>query len=52
MNNTTYIVVKSPLQHRGWAILNTKTNQIVEGGFFSRENAEEWKRLWYLGEYQ
>jgi hypothetical protein len=51
MMKNTYKVVKSPLQPRGWAILNTKTNEIVEGGFFSRELAEEWKDLWYSGEY-
>ena len=52
MMKNTYKVVKSPLQPRAWAILNTKTNEIVEGGFFSRELAEEWKDLWYSGEYQ
>lgn len=52
MMKNTYKVVKSPLQPRGWAILNTKTMEIVEGGFFSRDLAEEWKNLWYSGEFQ
>lgn len=48
----TYKVIKSPLQPRAWAILNTTTNTVVEGGFFSRDLAEEWMEIWYSGEYR
>lgn len=48
----TYKVVPSPHQPKRWSILNTTTNTIVEGGFFSRDLAEEWKHLWYEKEVQ
>lgn len=47
----TYKVVKLAAQPRTWAILNTSTNTIVEGEFFSRHLAEEWMKIWYQGEY-
>lgn len=47
MTNYNYIVVKSPLQPRAWAILNTATGEIVEGGFFSQTAAERWLGWYY-----
>ena len=34
-----YKVVKSPLQPGRWAIMNTSTGKIVEGGFFCQVRA-------------
>lgn len=34
-----YVVVKSPLQPRAWAIVCTVTGKVVDGGFSSRDAA-------------
>lgn len=47
MNNTQYIVVKSPYQPKAWAILNTATGVIVEAGFSTRHAAQEYIWLEY-----
>ena len=45
MTNTQYIVVKD--RECGWSILNLRTNTVVEGGFSSRQAAEDYLNLEY-----
>lgn len=37
-----FIVVKSTLQPRSWAIVETATGKVVDGGFSSRSAAERY----------
>jgi len=41
----TYVVRPCPYSRKGWAIVNRLTGEVMEGGFFSKDRAQEyiWK---------
>lgn len=41
-SSNPYTVVRSPYQPKRWAILDTRTNEVVEAGFFSKPAAQEY----------
>lgn len=38
----TYVVRPCPWSTRGWAIFNTVTKKFEEGGFFSKDRAQDY----------
>ena len=43
--NDKYVVRPCPYSRKGWAIVNRLTGEVMEGGFFSKDGAQEyiWK---------
>ncbi len=43
--NAKYVVRPCPYSRKGWAIVNRLTGEVMEGGFFSKDRAQEyiWK---------
>jgi len=37
-----YVVRPCPYSSKGWAIVNSITGEVMEGGFFSRSRAQEY----------